>query len=64
LYASLNFVTVIDQVRENEMDGAYSTHWRSEKCIKKFLVGKPEDIEHSKDLDVDGNIISEWILGK
>jgi hypothetical protein len=55
---------VIDQVRENEMDGAYSTHWRSEKCIKKFLVGKPEDIEHSKDLDVDGNIISEWILGK
>jgi hypothetical protein len=28
-----------DQIKENEMDGASSTHGRDKKCI---LVGKPE----------------------
>jgi hypothetical protein len=28
------------------------------------LVGKPEGNIHSEDLDMDGKIILEWILGK
>jgi hypothetical protein len=29
-----------------------------------ILVGKSEGNNHSEDLDVDGKIILEWILGK
>jgi hypothetical protein len=29
----------------------------------KILVGEPEGKNHSEDLDVDGKIILEWILG-
>jgi hypothetical protein len=31
LYASPN-----DQIKKNEIGGAYSTHGRDEKCIQKF----------------------------
>jgi len=36
------------------------------KNAYKIVVGKPERKrrDHSKDLDVDGRIISEWMLGK
>jgi hypothetical protein len=30
----------------------------------RILVGKPKRRGHSEDLDVDGNIILEWIFGK
>jgi hypothetical protein len=36
-------------------------HGRSAYSI---LVGKPEGKNHLEDLDVDGRIILEWILGK
>jgi hypothetical protein len=30
----------------------------------KIFIGKPEGENHSEDLDIDGRIILEWILGK
>jgi hypothetical protein len=41
-----------DQVEEDEIGGACSTHGKDENCI------------HSEDAGVDGKIILEWILGK
>jgi hypothetical protein len=32
--------------------------------MDNILVGKGEGKNHSEDLSVDANIISEWILGK
>jgi len=29
-----------------------------------MLVGKPKEKYHLEDLDVDGKLIVEWILGK
>jgi hypothetical protein len=34
------------------------------KNAYKILIGKPEGRDHLEDLDLDGKIISEWILGK
>jgi hypothetical protein len=62
LYSSPNFIRVIkskvmrwaeDAARMGEMRNAH-----------KILVGKPEVINHSDDLGIDGKIILEGILGK
>jgi len=41
------------------MDGACSTHGRICNSYEK-----PEGRDHLQDLDVNGNIILQWILGK
>jgi len=49
-----------DQVKEDEMGGACSTHGCDEKCIQN--VGRKGTV-HAEDLGVGGNI-SHWTLGK
>jgi hypothetical protein len=39
-------------------------HGTDEKCIRYFWLEKLKGTDHSEDLDVDGNIILEWILNK
>jgi hypothetical protein len=46
------------------MGGVCSTHERDEKSIKIFGLETLKGIDHSEDIDVDGRIISEWILEK
>jgi hypothetical protein len=59
LYASPN----IDELKEIEMNGTCSTHWRDDKYIKIWsenLKGR----DHSTDIGIDGKVIFEWILRK
>ena len=43
------------------MHGACSTNGRDERCMYGFGRA-PEEKNHLKDLDVDGNIILRWIF--
>jgi hypothetical protein len=47
---------------EDGMSRACSVH--GEKCADSILIGKPEEMEHWKNLNVDGKIIMEWTLEK
>jgi hypothetical protein len=44
-----------------EMDGACSTRGRDEKCIL-FGLENLKGRDSAEDLNIDGNIILEWIL--
>jgi hypothetical protein len=44
--------------------GVYVARIRDMRNAYKILVGKPEGRYHSENFDIDGRIISEWILGK
>jgi hypothetical protein len=52
-----------NQIKEDEIGAACSTHWRDEKCIQCSgwnTWGK----HHLKDLDVNGKTILEWTSEK
>jgi len=46
------------------MSAIGSTRGRSEKCIHSFWFENVKKRDRSDDVDVDGRIILEWILGK
>jgi hypothetical protein len=46
------------------MDGACSTHWRNEKCVLKLWPENLKGRDDSKDLSVDGKIITKRFLGE
>jgi hypothetical protein len=46
------------------MVGAGSMHGTDEKMHRKFWLENLKGRDHSEDLDIDGLIILEWILGK
>jgi hypothetical protein len=48
------------------MGGACGTNGKKERCIQGYgvLVGRPEEKNHLKDLDVDGRIILKLIFKK
>jgi hypothetical protein len=50
-------------LKEGEIGGTSSMHWKDEKCIKNCLENL-KGRDHSKDLGVDREIILAWILGK
>jgi hypothetical protein len=51
-----------DQIKENEMDEACGTHGNMGNTT--FWSGNLRGRDHFEDLDVDGRIILERILGK
>jgi len=51
------------QIKEGETGGTCRKHGTDEKCIELWLENT-KGRNHSEDLDVDGRIISEWILGE
>jgi hypothetical protein len=62
LYTLPNIIRVINSMR---MRGAIQVARMVEvKNAFKILVGKSESKSQSKDLDVDGRIILEWIVKK
>jgi hypothetical protein len=46
------------------MGGKSSTNGRNEKMHTKFWSENLKGIEHSEDIEVEGRIILEWIIGK
>jgi hypothetical protein len=46
------------------MGRACRTYGRNEKFVQDFGRKNLKVKDHSEDLDVDGKIILEWILGK
>jgi hypothetical protein len=50
-------------MEEDEMGGACSKHEHKSSAYKIF-AGKPGGKNNSEDIDEDGTIILEWILGK
>jgi hypothetical protein len=51
------------EVKEDEMDGTCSMHWRREMCTV-FSLENLKERDHSEGLDVGRKIILEWFLGK
>jgi len=49
-------------MKENEMDGACSTHGREEKLSTKFCFNNLKERDHLEDLSVDANNNTEWVL--
>jgi hypothetical protein len=52
-----------EQIKDNLMGGAYSTHKRWETHTG-FWSENLKESDNFEDVDVDGRIILEWILGK
>jgi hypothetical protein len=63
LYASPKYYQSV-QIKETEMGGPRSTHGRDEKMHITFWLENLNGRKHLEDLNVDGKIILEWILGK
>jgi hypothetical protein len=47
-------------MKESEMDGAFSTHGRNEKCLQYFWLKNLTRRDNSEDLEIDGRIIVDW----
>ena len=52
-----------DQVKTNEVGGAYDPYGGEDRCIG-FWWGNLKERDHTEDLNVDGNIILKWILNR
>ena len=54
-----------DQMKKNEMGGAFSTYGGGEKrCIQGFGWGNLRGTDHLEDPGLDGRIILKWISNK
>jgi hypothetical protein len=58
-----NSASCEDQVKENEVGGAYGTQPK-ENSSQSFSGENPKKRDHSEDRGVDGRMGSEWILGR
>jgi hypothetical protein len=62
MYCSPNNVRVINQIKNSETGGAYSTYG-GEKCTL-FWWGDVRKRDNLEELGVDGSVISKWIFKK
>jgi hypothetical protein len=51
-----------DQINEDEMGGACSTHGKDMHTV--LLFGNLKGRDHLEDVGIDGKVILEWILGE
>jgi hypothetical protein len=53
---------VRDQIKEDEMSGAHGTYRGNDKYVQDFWCGILKDRGHLEVLNIDGIIMSRWIL--
>jgi hypothetical protein len=51
-----------DQIEEDKIGGTCRKHGKDKKCVKNFGRKALKERVYSEDIDVDGNIILQWIL--
>jgi hypothetical protein len=64
VFLTFKYVISIYSNRASDLDGFFRTNVATENGCTTLRLGNLKGRDHLEDLGVDGNIISEWMLGK